>query len=378
MYRSLPIWFQCHFEWRRIFSRHSIDSVTQPIATRKNKHDESSMNILLTGGTGYIGSHIAVVLTEMGNRVFLYDNLSNSTESVVEQIKFIVGQQCLFIRGDIRDTELLKVALRSHSIDAVVHCAGLKAVGESVQKPIEYYTNNVQGTISLLEAMKAEAIKTLVFSSSATVYGGPQYLPIDEDHPTSATNPYGRSKLHIEEILSDVAHSDSEWHIACLRYFNPVGAHETARIGENPAGRPNNLMPFVAQVAAGKRATLSVFGDDYETPDGTGLRDYIHVVDLAEGHAMALRFLQSNSGLHAFNLGTGRAYSVLEMVRAFEVASGKDVPFEVTPRRPGDVAACYANPDKAKRLLGWAAKRTLDEMCTSTWLFQQTTKDDLN
>lgn len=336
------------------------------------------MNILVTGGTGYIGSHIAVVLNEMGHRVVLYDNLSNSTEAVVEQINLIGGRQCAFVKADIRDSELLRAILRSQEIDAVIHCAGLKAVGESVEKPIEYYANNVHGTICLLEAMRAESIKTLVFSSSATVYGDPHYLPIDEDHPTSATNPYGRSKLQTEEILRDVAHSDSEWRIACLRYFNPVGAHESARIGENPSEKPNNLMPFVAQVAIGRRAALHVFGDDYETPDGTGLRDYIHVMDLAEGHATALRFLQSNAGWNAVNLGTGRAYSVLEMVKSFEEASGKDVPYLMSPRRPGDVAICYANTDKAQRLLGWKAKRTLHEMCLSTWIFQQNNRDDPN
>lgn len=336
------------------------------------------MNILVTGGTGYIGSHIATVLIGMGHRVVLYDNLSNSTSAVVEQINVIADQQCVFIRADTRDTKLLRGAIRSHGIDGVIHCAGLKAVGESVEKPIEYYANNVQGTICLLEAMQAEAVKTLVFSSSATVYGNPHYLPIDEDHPTSATNPYGRSKLQTEEILRDLAHSDPEWRIACLRYFNPVGAHETARIGEKPSGRPNNLMPFVAQVAIGKRAILNIFGDDYETPDGTGLRDYIHVMDLAEGHAMALRFLQSNAGWHTVNLGTGQAYSVLEMVKSFEAASGRNVPFLVSPRRPGDVAICYANTDKAHRLLGWRAKRSLQEMCMSTWLFQQNSRDDAN
>lgn len=335
-----------------------------------------SMNILLTGGTGYIGSHVAVVFAETGHRVVLYDNLSNSTEAVADHIGRIVGQSCVFVHGDIRDTDLMRATLRDYQIDAVVHLAGLKAVGESVEKPVEYYANNVQGTISLLEAMKAESVKMLVFSSSATVYGQPQYLPIDERHPTSATNPYGRSKLHIEEMLSDLAASDPDWHVACLRYFNPVGAHETALLGENPSGKPNNLVPFIAQVAAGTRAVLSVFGDDYETPDGTGLRDYIHVMDLAEGHAMALRFLVSNAGWHAINLGTGQAYSVLQMIKSFENASGRKVALEVMPRRAGDVAACYANPEKAHELLGWAASRTLDDMCSSTWRFQQTVDKD--
>ncbi len=330
------------------------------------------MNILLTGGTGYIGSHVAVVLSEMSHRVVLYDNLSNSLETVADRIGEIVGKSCEFLRGDIRDTDLLKTALREYKIDAVVHLAGLKAVGESVEKPVEYYSNNVQGTISLLEAMKAEDVKRLVFSSSATVYGQPQYLPIDESHPTSATNPYGRSKLHIEEMLSDLAISDPDWHVACLRYFNPVGAHETALLGENPSGKPNNLVPFIAQVASGTRAVLSVFGDDYDTSDGTGLRDYIHVMDLAEGHALALQFLVVNAGWHAINLGTGQAYSVLEMIKSFENVSGRKIAFEVMPRRSGDVAACYADAEKARNLLGWTASRTLENMCSSTWHFQQT------
>lgn len=333
--------------------------------------DGLSMKILLTGGTGYIGRHIAVVFAQMGHSVVLYDNLSNSSASVTTEINAIVDGKCVFVRGDIRDTSLLQSTLRSHKIEAVVHLAGLKAVGESVEKPVDYYANNVQGTISLLEAMKDEGIKTLVFSSSATVYGQPHYLPIDENHPTSATNPYGRSKLHIEEMLSDVAASDPEWHIACLRYFNPAGAHETALLGERAAGKPNNLIPFIAQVATGERKVLSIFGDDYETPDGTGLRDYIHVMDLAEGHAAALQFLISNAGWHAFNLGTGQAYSVMEMIKSFEKASCREVAFDVTPRRPGDVAACFANPDKARLVLGWTARRTLDDMCMSTWQFHQ-------
>ena len=330
------------------------------------------MNILLTGGTGYIGSHVAVVLAELSHRVVLYDNLSNSLRTVADRIGEIVGKSCDFVHGDIRDTDLLRTALREYQIDAVVHLAGLKAVGESVDKPIEYYSNNVQGTISLLEAMKAEDVKRLVFSSSATVYGQPQYLPIDESHPTSATNPYGRSKLHIEEMLSDLAISDPDWHVACLRYFNPVGAHETALLGENPSGKPNNLVPFIAQVACGTRAVLSVFGNDYDTPDGTGLRDYIHVMDLAEGHAMALQFLAGNAGWHAINLGTGQAYTVMEMIKSFESVSKRKIAFEVMPRRSGDVAACYADAKKASNLLGWTASRTLENMCSSTWRFQQT------
>jgi UDP-glucose 4-epimerase len=329
------------------------------------------MNVLLTGGMGYIGSHTGVVLLNSGHRVVLYDNLSNSSDRVLEKLAQVTGQLVPFVKGDVRDTDLLKATLAAHEIDAVIHFAGLKAVGESVEKPVEYYANNVQGTISLLQAMQSVHIKTLVFSSSATVYGQPQYLPLDESHPTSATNPYGRSKLHIEEMLNDVAASDPDWRIACLRYFNPVGAHESGLIGENPNGAPNNLMPYIAQVAAGQRPRLSVFGGDYPTEDGTGVRDYIHVMDLAEGHAAALSFLSETTGWHAINLGTGRGYSVLDMVQAFEKASGCQVPYQIVVRRAGDVAACYANPNKAGECLNWHARRSLDDMCASTWCFQQ-------
>jgi len=330
------------------------------------------MKVLITGGVGYIGSHTAVVLSQLGHQVVLYDNLSNSSDVVLEKLAQITGQHFPFAKGDVRDTELLKDTLAYQSIDAVIHFAGLKAVGESVEKPIDYYANNVQGTVSLLQAMKAQQVKSLVFSSSATVYGQPQYLPLDENHPTSATNPYGRSKLHIEEMLNDVASSDVKWRIACLRYFNPVGAHGSGLIGERPNGPPNNLMPYIAQVAAGQRSELSIFGDDYPTHDGTGVRDYIHVMDLAEGHASALDFLTKTTGWHAINLGTGQGSSVLEMVRAFESASGRKVPYRVTSRRVGDVAECYADPKNAVELLKWSAKRTLNDMCASTWQFQQT------
>jgi len=329
------------------------------------------MNILLTGGMGYIGSHTAVTLLEAGHAVVLYDNLVNSSPDVVERIGRITGQVPIFIRADVRETATLKAALEQHAIKAVIHFAGLKAVGESVQKPIEYYANNVEGTISLLEAMRDANCKTLVFSSSATVYGEPQYLPLDEAHPLSVTNPYGRCKLQIEEILQDVAAADSRWKITCLRYFNPVGAHKSGLIGENPAGIPNNLMPYIAQVATGQREALQVFGNDYPTPDGTGVRDYIHVVDLAEGHAAALDFLTEHFGWYAINLGTGQGYSVLEMVNAFIAASGRPVPCRIVSRRPGDVAQCYANPDRAGQLLNWSAKRGLAEMCVSAWHFQR-------
>ena len=329
------------------------------------------MNILLTGGTGYIGSHTAVVLSGLGHNVVLFDNLSNSSAEVCEKLERITGLKLPFVLGDVRDTSLVKDVIKEHRIEAVVHFAGLKSVGESVEKPIEYYQNNVQGTLSLLEAMRSQSVKMLVFSSSATVYGQPQYLPLDESHPTSATNPYGRSKLHIEEILQDLAISDHDWKIVCLRYFNPVGAHDSALIGENPAGIPNNLMPYIAQVAVGHRTELSVFGSDYPTQDGTGVRDYIHVMDLAQGHAAALNFLKSETGWHAINLGTGQGYSVLDMVHAFEIASGRKVSYRITTRRPGDVAECYANAEKARNLMDWEAQRSLPEMCESTWRFQQ-------
>lgn len=329
------------------------------------------MNILLTGGTGYIGSHTAVVLTQAGHRVVLYDNLCNSGVSVVDSLARITGQRPVFVEGDIRNTELLIQTFRASAIDAVIHFAGLKAVGESIENPLDYYANNVQGTINLLQAMQAVQISTLVFSSSATVYGEPKYLPLDENHPTCATNPYGRSKLHIEEMLADVARCDEGWRIACLRYFNPVGAHESALIGEDPCGIPNNLMPFLAQVAAGQRPELKVFGNDYPTPDGTGVRDYLHVMDLADGHLAALDYLRTHVGWHAINLGTGKGRSVLEMIHAFERACGRPVPYQVVSRRPGDVAACYAKVDKAAHDLRWSAKRSLADMCRSTWEFQR-------
>ncbi len=329
------------------------------------------MKVLLTGGMGYIGSHTAVVLLSSRHQVVLYDNLSNSSDRVLEKLTQITVQKPPFVKGDVRDTDLLKDTIVRQKIDAVIHLAGLKAVGESVQKPVDYYANNVEGTISLLQAMQSAQVKTLVFSSSATVYGEPKYLPLDENHPTSATSPYGRSKLHIEEMLSDVTASDPDWRIACLRYFNPVGAHESGLIGENPTGVPNNLMPYIAQVVAQQRTILSVFGGSYPTKDGTGVRDYIHVMDLAEGHAAALNFLSQAPGWHAINLGAGQGYSVLDMVRAFEKASGRFVPYNITANRAGDVAACYADTNKASEQLNWRASRTLDEMCSSAWHFQR-------
>jgi len=328
------------------------------------------VNILLTGGTGYIGSHTAVILINAGHRVILFDNLSNSQRSVVGHLQTIVGKPVAFVHGDVRDTALVSATIKKYEIDSAIHFAGLKSVGESASKPVAYFSANVQGTISLLSAMQENQVKILVFSSSATVYGDPKYLPIDEAHPTSATNPYGRSKLHVEEMLLDLSKSDSGWRIACLRYFNPVGAHESALIGEHPKGIPNNLMPFVARVALGKLPQLSVFGGDYATPDGTGVRDYIHVLDLAEGHLAALLFLKNNLGWHAINLGTGQGHSVLDMIRTFEAVSGKKITYTVVERRAGDVANCYAKSDKAKQMLGWEAKRTPDEMCRSAWQFQ--------
>lgn len=325
------------------------------------------MAILLTGGTGYIASHTAAALVQAGHEVVLLDNLSNSRRDVVERLRRITGRTLAFHEADVRDRRRVAEVLRTHGCTAVIHFAGLKAVGESVQKPLEYFDNNVGGTIALLQAMRDTGVFSIVFSSSATVYGEPQYLPLDESHPTSATNPYGRSKLHIEEMLADLCRSSADWRVACLRYFNPAGAHPSGLIGEDPNGVPNNLMPYVAKVATGELKSLGIFGNDYPTPDGTGVRDYIHVMDLAEGHAAALSFLQRESGWHAINLGTGRGYSVLDMVRAFEQACGRPVAHEIKPRRPGDVASCYANPAKAASALGWRATRGIEEMCESSW-----------
>ena len=335
------------------------------------------MNILLTGGTGYIGSHTAVVLAKAGHMVFLYDNNCNSKPQVADRLSQIVGHSIPFIKGDVRDTAMLSDAIIINHIDAIIHFAGLKAVGESSAQPIEYYSVNVQGTISLLQAMEKAQVHILVFSSSACIYGDPQYLPIDEAHPTNPTNPYGRNKLQIEQLLQDVAQCNAgfnnlspPWSIASLRYFNPVGAHESGLIGEDPQGIPNNLMPFVAQVAAGMLSKLNIFGDDYETLDGTGIRDYIHVMDLAEGHLAALNYLNSHTGLTKINLGTGIGYSVLEMIKAFEKVSGRLIPHQVQGRRPGDIASCYASADKAFVELQWKAQRDLTSMCQSAWAWQ--------
>ena len=329
------------------------------------------MHILVTGGTGYIGSHTCIALIRAGHTVSIIDNLSNSQRAILDSVEQIAGKRPVFFEGDVRDKELLLQLFAKHAIDAVIHFAGLKSVGESVTQPLRYYDCNIGSTLTLCEVMTEARVKTLIFSSSATVYGDPASVPIREDFPRSATNPYGASKLMIEDILADLVGSDPEWHIARLRYFNPVGAHESGLIGEAPSGIPNNLMPYVAQVASGQRDRLSIFGGDYPTPDGTGVRDYIHVMDLAEGHVSALAYLVQNSGLLTINLGTGCGYSVLDMVRAFEQASGRPVPYSIVARRPGDVASCYADPSLATRILGWTAKLGIDDMCRDAWRWQK-------
>lgn len=331
--------------------------------------------ILVTGGTGYIGSHSVVQLLEAGAKVIVLDNLCNSKDEVINRIEKITSRRPEFVVGDVRDRSLLKSVFDNHQINSVIHFAGLKAVGESVQKPLEYYDNNVNGSLILFEEMGRAGVKKLVFSSSATVYGDPAFVPITEDFPLKTTNPYGQSKLMVEDILRDLYKSDDSWNIALLRYFNPVGAHESGLIGEEPTGTPNNLMPFVAQVAVGKREKLAVFGNDYPTPDGTGVRDYIHVDDLACGHLAAINVLNNQSGLITVNLGTGRGYSVLEMIYAFEKACGKRVPFEIVARRPGDIATCYANPSKAREILGWVAQHDIERMCADAWRWQSMRQD---
>jgi UDP-glucose 4-epimerase len=327
--------------------------------------------ILITGGAGYIGSHACVEFLEAGYDIVVVDNLCNSSAESLQRVRELTGQDFPFVEGDIRDRWMLDELFREHDIDAVIHFAGLKAVGESVENPLLYYDNNIAGSVVLFEAMQEAGVRSVVFSSSATVYGDPHAVPIREDFPVGATtNPYGRSKLIIEQILGDVAASDPDWRVALLRYFNPVGAHRSGRIGEDPRGIPNNLMPYIAQVAVGRRGHLNVFGNDYPTPDGTGVRDYIHVVDLAQGHVKAVEKLAEGPGVGVWNLGTGRGYSVVEMARAFEKASGRVVPCQFAPRRAGDVAQCWADPSKAERELGWKARRGLEEMCEDTWRWQ--------
>jgi len=329
------------------------------------------MKVLVTGGAGYIGSHTSVQLLEAGYEVVIIDNLCNSSAEAVRRIGELAGKEPVFYEADLRDEAVLDEIFTEHKIDSVIHFAGLKAVGESVEKALLYYENNIGSTISLCNAMSKYGVKKLVFSSSATVYGMPKTVPIKEDFPLSCTNPYGRTKLMIEEILRDLYVSDNEWDIALLRYFNPVGAHKSGRIGEDPKGIPNNLMPYISQVAIGRLEYLRVFGNDYDTPDGTGVRDYIHVEDLAAGHLKALEKLESNPGVVVYNLGTGNGYSVLQMREAFEKACGRPVPFKICDRRPGDIATCYADPALAEKELGFVAKRGIDEMCEDTWRWQQ-------
>jgi len=329
------------------------------------------MTLLVTGGAGYIGSHTVLELLATGQDVLVLDNLSNSSRESLRRVAALTGREAGFIQGDIRDRALLDRIFSETSITGVVHFAGLKAVGESVREPLRYYENNVSGSLVLCQAMAAAGVKRLVFSSSATVYGDPAQMPITEDCPTGRpTNPYGETKLAVENILRGLALSDPGWSIALLRYFNPVGAHPSGRIGEDPQGIPNNLLPYIAQVAVGRLERLSVFGGDYPTPDGTGVRDYIHVVDLAQGHLAALDYLRQHTGAHIWNLGTGRGYSVLEMIRAFETASGRSIPYTLTARRAGDIAACWADPRKAQQELGWRASRGLPQMMADTWRWQ--------
>ena len=331
-------------------------------------------NILVTGGTGYIGSHTVVELLVRGYKVVIIDNLSNSEKSVVDRIEKITNVKPIFYEGDIRDKVILEKIFTENKIDAVINFAGLKAVGESCEQPLMYYDNNIYGTLVLLEIMQKYNVKKFIFSSSATVYGDPEKLPLDENCKVgNTTNPYGTTKYFLERILEDTAKADSSWNMIILRYFNPVGAHQSGLIGENPKGRPNNLMPFVAQVASGKLDKIHVFGDDYPTPDGTGVRDYIHVVDLSVGHVKALENC-TGSGVHIYNLGTGNGYSVLQMIKAFSKACGKDLPYQIDSRRPGDIAECYACADKANKELGWVAERNLEDMCKDQWNWQKNCK----
>ena len=329
------------------------------------------MAILVTGGAGYIGSHTCIELINAGYDVVVLDNLCNSSPESLKRVEKIVGKEIPFYEADIRDAKAMDEIFVKESIDAVIHFAGLKAVGESVAKPLEYYDNNINGTLVLCNAMRKAGVKNIIFSSSATVYGDPAFIPITEECPKGqCTNPYGWTKSMLEQILTDFHTADSEWNVVLLRYFNPVGAHKRGIIGEDPKGIPNNLMPYITQVAVGKREFLGVFGNDYDTPDGTGVRDYIHVVDLADGHVKALKKIEEKAGVCVYNLGTGNGYSVLDMVKAFSKACGKDLPYKILDRRPGDIATCYADPAKAKAELGWEAKRGLDEMCEDSWRWQ--------
>ena len=331
--------------------------------------------VLVTGGAGYIGSHTVVLLIEAGYEVVIFDNFSNSSRESIRRVEALVNKEIAFVEGDIRNEDDLQKVFDVYSIDSVIHFAGLKAVGESVAEPLKYYDNNINGTRVLSEVMAKNGCKSIVFSSSATVYGDPHSVPIREDFPLFATNPYGRTKLFVEGMLNDLYISDSEWKIVLLRYFNPVGAHRSGTLGEDPNGIPNNLMPFIAQTAVGKRECLSVFGDDYDTPDGTGVRDYIHVVDLADAHVKALDNIGSFDKVMSINIGTGNGYSVLDMVKAFEEASGKKVAYQIAPRRAGDIASCYADPSYAKEVLSWEATHSIKEMCEDTWRWQSNNPD---
>ena len=327
--------------------------------------------ILITGGAGYIGSHTALELLNEGYEVVIYDNLGNSSRESIKRVEELTGKSMSFYEGDVLDAPALTAMFEKEKVDAVIHCAALKAVGESVRKPLEYYHNNITGTLTLMDVMRKVGVKNIVFSSSATVYGSPEVMPITEDCVKGqCTNAYGWTKSMMEQIMSDLQKSDPEWNAILLRYFNPVGAHKSGRIGEDPKGIPNNLMPYISQVAVGKLEKLGVFGDDYDTPDGTGVRDYIHVVDLAVGHVKAIDYIFTNPGLDVINLGTGVGYSVLDMVKAFSKACGKEIPYEIKPRRAGDIAMCYADPAKALKVLGWKAEHGLDEMCEDTWRWQ--------
>ncbi|HHV10712.1 MAG TPA: UDP-glucose 4-epimerase GalE [Clostridiales bacterium] len=329
------------------------------------------MTILVTGGAGYIGSHTCVELLDSGYDVVVVDNLCNSSEESLKRVKRITGKDITFYQVDLLDKEALAQVFQKEKIEAVIHFAGLKAVGESVSMPLEYYHNNVTGTLILCDVMRSFGVKDIVFSSSATVYGNPATVPIREDFPLSVTNPYGRTKLMLEEILRDLHTAGPDWNVILLRYFNPIGAHESGLIGEDPKGIPNNLAPYITQVASGKLEALGVFGDDYDTPDGTGVRDYIHVVDLAAGHVKAIKKLKTAPGVCTYNLGTGCGYSVLDLVKAFQEACGKEIPYVIKPRRPGDIATCYADPSLAKKELGWKAERGIKEMCEDAWRWQK-------
>ena len=334
------------------------------------------MSILVTGGAGYIGSHTVVELQNVGYDVVVIDNLSNSCKKSLERVEKITGKPVKFYEDDIRDREALENIFRNEDIDSCIHFAGLKAVAESVRIPWEYYDNNISGTLTLLDVMRSHSVKNIIFSSSATVYGTPKFVPITEDCPKgTCTNPYGWTKSMLEQILTDIQFADNEWNVVLLRYFNPIGAHKSGLIGENPTGIPNNLMPYVTQVAIGKRDHLNVFGNDYDTHDGTGVRDYLHVVDLAKGHVMALKKIKDKSGLSIYNLGTGIGYSVLDIVKNFEEATGVKVPYEITGRRPGDIATCYADPSKAAKELGWRAEYGIKEMCEDSWRWQSMNPD---